>query len=143
MVAFVEEPAFRLANNMAETEVLHRLVTALRYSEGEHAGLAEDERHKRVMNMIQFHQDITRKGTVLFQNLKTFSCQSGQYLKSGVLNRNDCTSRAVMALCKLTEEKALDDLDTFSRIPLPVMFGLMSRAYLGDSVDAQRHRRRW
>ena len=61
-------------------------------------------------NVIRFHEDVNCKGPILFQKVKAFTCQGGQYLKSGVLNHNDCTSRAVMALSKLTEEQVLNDL---------------------------------
>ena len=72
---------------------------------------------------------------MLFQNLKVFSCQGGQFLKSGTLGHNDVTSRAVMCFAKLTEEHALRQLDSYARVALPCMFGLMSQVYLGDNQE--------
>ena len=136
VIAHVEDAAFRLANGVAETDLMHKLITALKYDPGDVAALADNEHHQRVSNMIRFHADITRRGPVFFQNLKAFSCSSGQYLKSGVLNHNDCTSRAVMSLSRLVEEKVTQDLSAYSPIALPAMFGTMSKAYLGDSLQA-------
>lgn len=65
VASYVEEPAFRFANEVAETEVLHKLIGNLRYGDGSQGDRDEENRYNRVKNVIRFHEDVTRKGPIV------------------------------------------------------------------------------